>query len=121
MKFVKCPRCELNYIREDEKNCPVCERELKGMDDNHDHIELCPICGERPALPMGEPCAQCMREHKMSGDASGEGYMSEPANMFASVDDLEDLELDIDNGDAPPDEINTIHSEFDDNNSNDAY
>ena len=30
MKLVKCPRCDLNYIREDEKYCKVCLREMKG-------------------------------------------------------------------------------------------
>ena len=30
MGFIKCPRCELNYIQEDEQYCPVCKREMKG-------------------------------------------------------------------------------------------
>ena len=30
MKFVKCPRCELNYITACEKYCKVCLREMKG-------------------------------------------------------------------------------------------
>ena len=30
MNLIKCPRCDLNYIREDEKYCKVCLREMKG-------------------------------------------------------------------------------------------
>ena len=30
MALRKCPRCELNYIQENEKLCKVCLRELKG-------------------------------------------------------------------------------------------
>ena len=30
MGFIKCPRCELNYIREEEQYCSVCKREMKG-------------------------------------------------------------------------------------------
>lgn len=28
-KYKKCPRCELNYILEDEDYCPVCKAEMK--------------------------------------------------------------------------------------------
>ena len=50
MKLVKCPRCDLNYIREDEKYCKVCLREMKGEPTNDD-MELCSVCNAAPALP----------------------------------------------------------------------
>ena len=50
MKLVKCPRCDLNYIREDEKYCKVCLREMKG-DSYQEEVELCSICNENPTLP----------------------------------------------------------------------
>ena len=28
-QYVKCPRCDLNWIKEDEKLCDVCKAELK--------------------------------------------------------------------------------------------
>lgn len=31
MKYIKCPRCELNYIHEEEELCPVCINELYGQ------------------------------------------------------------------------------------------
>ena len=43
MKLVKCPRCELNYITENEKYCKVCLREMKG-ESPKDEVELCSVC-----------------------------------------------------------------------------
>ena len=56
MKLVKCPRCDLNYIREDEKYCKVCLREMKGEPTNDD-MELCSVCNAAPALPGRPPPA----------------------------------------------------------------
>ena len=64
MKFVLCPRCELNYITENEKYCKVCLREMKG-DAPRDEIELCSVCNEAPALPGRDVCLFCLKE--MSG------------------------------------------------------
>lgn len=30
MPYIKCPRCDLNYIREEEELCPICLNELFG-------------------------------------------------------------------------------------------
>ena len=61
MNLVKCPRCDLNYIREDEKYCKVCLRELKG-ENSQDEVELCSICNEAPALPGKDICLFCLKE-----------------------------------------------------------
>ena len=61
MQLVKCPRCDLNYIREDEKYCKVCLRELKG-EKNSEEVELCSICNEEPALPGRDVCLFCLKE-----------------------------------------------------------
>ena len=47
MNLIKCPRCDLNYIREDEKYCKVCLREMKG-EKQLEEMELCSICNEEP-------------------------------------------------------------------------
>ena len=49
-KYKKCPRCELNYILEDEDYCEICKQELKGIScnvelDDDEEAELCPVCG----------------------------------------------------------------------------
>ena len=61
MNLVKCPRCDLNYIREDEKYCKVCLQEMKG-ESRSEEIELCSICNEEPCLPGKDVCLFCLRE-----------------------------------------------------------
>ena len=68
MKLVKCPRCDLNYIREDEKYCKVCLQEMKG-ESRSEEIELCSICNEEPALPGKDVCLFCLREMNKSNNA----------------------------------------------------
>ena len=68
MNLVKCPRCDLNYIREDEKYCKVCLRELKG-ENSQDEVELCSICNEEPALPGRDICLFCLKEMTKSNSA----------------------------------------------------
>ena len=68
MKLVKCPRCDLNYIREDEKYCKVCLQEMKG-ESRSEEIELCSICNEEPALPGKDVCLFCLKEMNKSNNA----------------------------------------------------
>ena len=66
MKLVKCPRCDLNYIREDEKYCKVCLREMKGEPTNDD-MDLCSVCNAAPALPGKDVCLSCLKEMQSGG------------------------------------------------------
>ena len=66
MKLVKCPRCDLNYIREDEKYCKVCLREMKGEPTNDD-MELCSVCNAAPALPGKDVCLSSLRVMQSGG------------------------------------------------------
>lgn len=71
MKYVKCPRCDLNYMPETEKYCDVCKAELKlgptmkfvsfGDDEDSDQI-LCPVCKRNYIDPGEEMCAECKEE-----------------------------------------------------------
>ena len=76
MNLVKCPRCDLNYIREDEKYCKVCLRELKG-ENTEDEVELCSICNEEPALPGKDICLFCLKEMNKSNSAPDDTDESE--------------------------------------------
>jgi len=71
MKLVKCPRCDLNYIREDEKYCKICLQELKG-EHHQEEVELCSVCNEEPALPGRDVCLFCLKEMNKSNSAPGE-------------------------------------------------
>lgn len=62
MKLVLCPRCELNYMNENEKMCSVCRREVKGESEQFEMIEMCSECGENPVVPGKDLCASCLKE-----------------------------------------------------------
>ncbi|MEZ4509963.1 MAG: hypothetical protein R2912_02970 [Eubacteriales bacterium] len=71
MALHKCPKCELNYIREEEVYCEVCKREMKRalargvrMEEDEDEVVLCSECGEKPAARGGEFCHACLKERK---------------------------------------------------------
>lgn len=103
MKFVKCPRCELNYITESERYCKVCLREMKG-DNSQDEVELCSICNEAPALPGRDVCLFCLKE--MNGQKNHDEQqddMEEPVDTSAirgmddvsSMDEIPEIDTDM--------------------------
>ena len=77
MGLVKCPRCDLNYIREDEKYCKVCLREMKG-EKHADEVELCSFCNEEPALPGRDVCIFCLKEMNKSNSKPDDPEETEP-------------------------------------------
>ena len=104
MNLVKCPRCDLNYIREDEKYCKVCLREMKG-ESKEDEVELCSICNEEPALPGKDICLFCLKEMNKSNstpddpveteagesvDTSNIGDMDSVSGMDEIIPEVED-------------------------------
>ena len=73
MAYKKCPRCELNWIKDDEDLCDVCKAELKigGMsliEDDEDILDteerICPICKINPIDDGEDMCATCREEMK---------------------------------------------------------
>lgn len=84
MNLVKCPRCDLNYIREDEKYCKICLQEMKG-ESRSEEIELCSICNEEPALPGKDVCLFCLREMNKSNSADDNDSGSEAENVDTST------------------------------------
>ncbi len=71
--YVKCPRCDLNYISEEQEFCDVCKAELKkgpkllfANDDEEDidaeATELCPICKQNYIRANEEMCKACREE-----------------------------------------------------------
>ena len=116
MKLVKCPRCELNYITENEKYCKVCLRELKG-DAPKVEIELCSVCNEAPALPGRDVCLFCLKE--MNGGDNRTDDSQEPeehvdsASIVAmdSVSTMDEIIPEIDE-DIPSQEYGEIENEL---------
>ena len=89
MNLVKCPRCDLNYIREGEKYCKVCLREMKG-DSREEEIELCSICNEAPALPGRDVCLFCLQEMNKSNSEPDDEEIIRPENVdTATIGDMD--------------------------------
>ena len=110
MKFIKCPRCELNYIREDEGYCPVCKREMKG--ERHDDVELCSICNENPVIPGRDICIECLKEmnaQRQSNDEdTNEGEVDitmEDVTEMEDVAEMEEIDIDTMEDEDVPEEI----------------
>lgn len=71
MQYIKCPRCELNYILKKDKYCDVCKSEMKAgilresdMDEFEfeEGMELCPICKVNYINPGENMCVTCQEE-----------------------------------------------------------
>ena len=72
VQYIKCPRCELNYIMKKDKFCDVCKSEMKAgilkesdMEDFElleEGMELCPICKVNYINPGERMCTTCQEE-----------------------------------------------------------
>ena len=119
VRYVKCPRCELNYIDEDKQEyCDVCLAEIHGDrlqfadidDEEMDEIDaeletadICPICGINP-LRFGEKvCENCKQETSeydseeeidIENDDEWQNYLDEPDGDLTLDEETLDEELD---------------------------
>ena len=110
--YVRCPRCELNYIEKKDKLCSVCKAELSANKDDFIgdlDLELCPICKTNYIQPDEIMCSTCLKEHQADGqdvstdweeylnrDEDEVVYDDEETGDMASVTDLDDQMLDDD-------------------------
>ena len=75
-KFVKCPRCELNYIREDQQYCDICKAELGigpelvfAVDSEKEvKTRLCPICKTNEIGENEDMCEKCRENLEFKDD-----------------------------------------------------
>ena len=98
MGFIKCPRCELNYIREEEQYCSVCKREMKG-EAHDDPFELCSICNENPVMPGKDVCYLCYKEMSQQQGLRDDSIEEQETPDVGSLDmedvsEMEEIELD---------------------------
>ena len=108
--YIRCPRCELNYIQKKDKYCSVCKAEMEAKKDEYDEdeLELCPICKTNYIQPDDIMCVSCLKEHKgEEGELSGEwedfmvssdddddsDSMYDELGEMASVNDLTKAEI----------------------------
>ena len=79
VRYVKCPRCELNYIdAEKQEYCEVCLKEMKGIPTGLEDLEeaeeeelateLCPVCGENMMRPGEKMCDECRKKSEYEAE-----------------------------------------------------
>lgn len=64
--WIKCPRCELNYIQKKDKCCEVCRAEMtdpnKLIPDEEFEEIICPVCRVNMMNADEEMCFLCAKE-----------------------------------------------------------
>ena len=96
MGLRKCPRCELNYIRDDEQLCNVCKRHMKGEAETDDVVTICTECGENPAVRGSELCAMCLREARRQENLEKRADDLTGSSVVDDMDGIDELEVPID-------------------------
>jgi hypothetical protein len=117
MALIKCPRCELNYMNDNEDMCSVCRREVRGESEQFEMIELCSECGENPVVPGYELCASCLKElqHHTPADSGDEAIVREEPNIgIDSMATMDEINLGGDVDDIPFDGSEEDFSDDDD-------
>ena len=102
VKYIKCPRCELNYIdSEKQEYCDVCLAELQGSklkfadldeDDDLEKTELCPVCGVNYMRLSDKMCDECRKNSEYEEDEILEPDEDDEWRNYLD-DDAEDLVL----------------------------
>ncbi|HWQ58567.1 MAG TPA: hypothetical protein VN540_06060 [Clostridia bacterium] len=124
MALRKCPRCELNYIREGEKYCEVCKREMKGEGESEEAVQICVECGENSVVKGSELCAICLREARRQeklAEAAEEIRTPDQINMPIAAVALDEIEVPLPaDGEIPESELDEIDKELGDEDEDDA-
>ncbi|MDE7086764.1 MAG: hypothetical protein K2O67_01090 [Clostridia bacterium] len=107
-KYIKCPRCELNFIIEgSQEYCDVCIAEMKGnklqfadLEDEEleaelesESMELCPVCGINNMRYGESMCEACKKQSQYDDDEIQDEEQDEEWKSYLN-DDTEDLSLD---------------------------
>lgn len=97
VKYVKCPYCDINYMKSTQERCDVCEalRNGKlGADDEEDDRMLCPVCNKNYIELDEEMCAQCLSEREEvvvspETDEEWRAYLDDDKDIAIPADEME--------------------------------
>ena len=108
-KYIKCPRCELNYILEGEEYCDVCKAELKIgpqlMFSASEELEgqyLCPVCKSKYVDKDEEMCESCRENSFKRRELEDDIDFEKDGEYIITLEDNTD-EKDDDDDDESPD------------------
>ena len=130
VRYVKCPRCELNYIDEEKQEyCDVCIAEMKGnklqfadldeddfeeIDAELEQTELCPVCGIN-RIRLGEKmCEACKGQQEYEEEEEVDIETDEEWKNYLEEEDDGDLTVDEDLQEEIEEEFAEQEEEFND-------
>ena len=128
--YIKCPRCDLNFIPKKDKLCHVCRQEMQALQTSTvdgDSMGLCPICKVNYITDDETVCGTCMEESELTeeeldalyGGVSLDKDNSDPEDDITDdEDELEIITLDMDGEDIEEesddeDESDPLEDDFD--------
>ena len=135
-KYVKCPRCELNYILEGKQEyCDVCIAEMHGnklqfadLEDEefeseieNEGTELCPVCGVNYMAYGEKMCETCKSRQEYEEEDDIDPDRDEEWKNYLD-DDTEDLSLeDAELDEELKEELEEEDEEEEESDENDDY
>lgn len=141
VRYVKCPRCELNYIDEEtQEYCDICIAEMRGNklqfadldDEEYEELEaeleqadICPVCGVNRMRYGEKMCEACKKESEydeeeevdIDKDEEWKNYLDEEEDGDLTVDDetlKEELEAEFGDTDEEEETVENEDDFFDD-------
>ena len=81
-KYKKCPRCDLNYILEEEEYCKICQEELRGISHNTEDLD-------EEIEEDGILCPRCHVNYLNDGETICEACAAEEDEKHTAMDDIE--------------------------------
>jgi hypothetical protein len=93
--YIKCPKCELNYITRKEKICPVCKQKMQllstGVVDHEKigELGLCPICKINYITEDEAVCSTCYTEMDLTDEEITALYGEKTKTDGSADDDTE--------------------------------
>lgn len=110
VRYVKCPRCDLNYIDGDKQEyCDVCIAEMHGnklqfadlddeiyeeIDEELDQYEICPVCGVNKMRYGENMCDACKKENEYEEEEDIDPDKDEEWKNYLDEEDDGDLTID---------------------------
>ncbi|MEG2002491.1 MAG: hypothetical protein RR107_05305 [Clostridia bacterium] len=113
-KYIKCPRCEINYILEKQKLCDVCKAELKLAPDIYseedEEMVLCPICKTNYIFPDEDMCSSC-RDNNEDLIVEKEPDVESDEDWRSFLDDEKEVPVPIVDDEVEVVSLNQLHDE----------
>ena len=101
VEYIRCPRCELNYIDKRDKLCKVCQMEMQArgtssaLDEEEVELGICPICKTNYIGEDEEMCAMCQKEKEVEEGLSNQNEDEDNWRMYVENEDQETEEDEV--------------------------